>query len=212
MNETRQFKANSPSRNVARLFIALTVSDAMREQIAVCQQQLQPLLPGMRWVAPDSMHLTLVFLGEQSREHIREIAELVTASAENLPPFEWALGPLGFFGRPRQPSVIWIGLTEQPPALMSLQERLQTELQARGYADATRPFHPHITLGRVRQGRRDKGRRRMDADSLTAAMRSVSFTSGGPSRIAHVHLIESRLSPTGAQYEVLHAAPLKGEV
>ena len=132
-----------------RLFIAITLPPAVRRELADAQQQLAPRAPGIRWVAAPQMHLTLLFLGETPDARLDDARQIMDAAAAGAPPLELALGPIGAFGRPSAPRVIWAAV-QAPPALNVLQQRLADGCHACGLAADNRLFTPHLTLGRAR--------------------------------------------------------------
>lgn len=179
-----------------RLFIAIELPDAVRQELTTVRQRLARRAPDFRWVAAEQMHLTLVFLGETPKEFLGEVQQAMGATAADTPPLELTLGPIGTFGRPEAPRVVWVAI-QGPPALVDLQRRLTEACAARGLESDSRPFTPHLTLGRARHARGERiAVRFMDGIMPTAA----SFT-------AHeIVLFESRLGSGGplhyAQYRV----------
>jgi 2'-5' RNA ligase len=97
--------------------------------------------------------------------------------------------------------VLWIGLAPNP-ALDPLYESVERACDAAGLGRERRPWHPHVTLGRVREGAR------IDARALARAAEAVrpdvTFT------VNTVDLMRSELAPAGARYTCLGACPLEG--
>src|SRR3954454_11168834 len=98
--------APQPAR--LRLFVAISLPDAWRRYLADHQQTLERLAPGYaRWVAPDLLHLTLVFLGEQPADVLPGVQEAIAAAVANQAGFPLSLGRLGHFGG-AAPRVLWV--------------------------------------------------------------------------------------------------------
>ncbi len=112
---------------------------------------------------------------------------------------------LGCFPSPNRPRIIWAGLGEAPRALAALKRTLDEHLARLGFAEEERDFHPHLTLGRVRQ--LQAGDRQRLAESLRE-LREADF---GQWTVKRVDLMRSVLSPGGALYSVVQSFPLGGK-
>jgi 2'-5' RNA ligase len=136
---------------MTRTFIAIELNDdvrlALKRQISV----LAPALPGVRWVDPAGMHLTLAFLGELSDSALDEAIAATESTAAPAHPFRLHVSGLGTFGPPNAPRVIWAGVGGDLDVLRSTQTDLGRQLQARYFPPADRPFSPHLTLARIKQ-------------------------------------------------------------
>ncbi|NLJ30676.1 MAG: RNA 2',3'-cyclic phosphodiesterase [Clostridiales bacterium] len=123
-----------------RLFLAVRFGGEMRKSLSDCTEKLKAAALRGRFTSGENLHLTLAFLGETDREEdVRRAMDSVAA-----PPFELRTGGLGRFPRG---GVCWAG-TEPCPPLFDLQRRLSAALRGSGFRLETRPFVPHITLGR----------------------------------------------------------------
>ncbi|MDA0988984.1 MAG: RNA 2',3'-cyclic phosphodiesterase [Chloroflexi bacterium] len=135
-----------------RAFIAVELPPSVRVALGGITKNLQALAPGgVHWVRPEGIHLTLKFLGNIAAESIAPISQAMSLCATLVAPFELSLGELGAFPNLKAPRVIWIGLQGTLAGLLSLQVSLDEELERLGHAREGRPFHPHLTLGRVRE-------------------------------------------------------------
>lgn len=127
-----------------RLFVALELPPAAKTALAtLCYG-----LPGMRWTAPDSFHLTLRFLGE-TPAHRAEEADAALA-AIRARPFDLTLAGVGVFERLGRPQSLHV-MAARTDALSHLQTKIETALQRAGFPAERRRFHPHVTLGRADQ-------------------------------------------------------------
>jgi 2'-5' RNA ligase len=136
---------------MTRTFIAICLPDAVRAALASRMAALTPRLPpGVRWVAPESLHLTLAFLGELDGARLAQAEAATAVAAREGVPFALRLTHLGTFGPPRAPKVIWAGVTGDSERLRDLQDRLASELALRGFPREDRPFSPHLTLARIK--------------------------------------------------------------
>lgn len=151
-----------------------------------------------RWVAPDSLHLTLKFLGWIEHGTVGEVESILMAVVKRHDTFDIEICELGAFPALSRPRVWWVGVNREP-ALLALQEELDGALEAAGFAREDRPYSPHVTIGRAK-GRGGAGGR---ADPFT---RSFDFRARVAVRT--VDLMESKPSPRGARYELVLAAPL----
>jgi 2'-5' RNA ligase len=177
-----------------RLFIALSLPDKVRRELARIQSGLQGA--PLRWADPAGMHLTLQFLGETPEGRV---AALLTALAA-LPaaPFTLRLEGLGAFPDLRRPRVIWVGLGGELAALSRLQAAVLAATAPLGFAPEERRFHPHLTLGRVRQQAGPEERRALGrAVEGAAPPAPLAWAAGGPA------LFQSTLTPAGAAYTAL---------
>lgn len=190
---------------MTRTFIAVRLPDAIRAQLALQIEALKPRLPAsVRWVAPESLHLTLAFLGELDDARLAAAEEAAAVAAREGAPFTLALTHLGAFGPARSPRVIWAGVSGDVSALANLQDRLATELELRGFPREDRPFSPHLTLARIKEPLPpDTGR------AVPALLRSAPAEHGSW-QVHELCAMKSELARSGARYTCLHAYPLEG--
>jgi len=187
-----------------RLFIAVDLDDAAREAIGAEQGRIASAMGkargGLKWVKPDHMHLTLVFLGEVGEPQNAAVVAAMGRSIDGS-PFHMALEELGVFPSHGAPRVLWIGITEGATQLAEMYQEIAARVATCGVALEARPFHPHLTLGRWRDGRSS------DRRNALAAMEP-----GIVARVAvnGATLYHSRLSSTGSTYTALARARLSG--
>ena len=128
-----------------RVFIALDIDDTIRERIQQFMDGVRGFAPDVRWVHPESMHVTLKFIGEKSAEAVKEIG---LALADVQPAaFEISFRGCGFFPTSKGPRVFWIGITAGPQ-LAALAEAVDGAMAALGVPKEEHAFSPHLTLAR----------------------------------------------------------------
>jgi 2'-5' RNA ligase len=183
-----------------RLFVAADLPAGLRERLGALQHELSGMKSDVRWVRPEGIHLTLVFLGEVAPERLAQLRDaLVAAAAEIAAPFRLRVTGVGTFPDRGPLRVVWAGIDGDRAAAARLKTALGRHLAPCGFAAEEREFRPHLTLGRVRQ---ERGR---DDRTLLERHRSVDL---GEFEVDEVLLFESRLGPQGAQYAVLARCPL----
>ena len=187
-----------------RVFIAVEIPLPIRQTIFSQTESLRAALGQLvRWVPIENMHLTLKFIGDVSPANVELLSQMLIAETTTCPPFSMQLGGLGSFPTPRRARVIWIGI-QAPAALDSLQRGIEFAAARLGYEPETRPFSPHLTIGRVRQQVSAS-----DQQQVRAALERTQVGDLGAAEISAVHLFKSDLKPTGSIYTRLFSAPLK---
>ncbi len=191
-----------------RLFIALELPPDIIQHITAVQQDIKQRAPqgAVRWVLPQSIHLTLKFLGDVPSDQREDLENALTKAVKAHAPFQLAAGDLGCFPNAQRPSVIWVGLTGGMDALHALRDAVETHIAPLGYPTENRPFHPHLTLGRVR-----RETHRSDMQRIGALITDSTIQTSGPWRVTEVTLIRSQLGPGGAVYTPLFHAALNAQ-
>jgi 2'-5' RNA ligase len=134
--------------NRIRCFLAVTFPVAVTRKIAEeIERQRKSVAAGVRvaWVPPANLHVTLRFLGSIDEDLIDGIVVRLKKVAERNPPFEARAQGLGSF-----PHVLWVGVEGE--GLAKLGREVEAAMVGLGFAPEERPFHPHITVGRVKEG------------------------------------------------------------
>jgi RNA 2',3'-cyclic 3'-phosphodiesterase len=184
--------------------------DMLRTFIAVavpCPAALRPVIRSLgemgnavRPVSPDTMHLTLKFLGDTPAEQVENIAGVLSESATGTGPFEFELVGIGAFPGLKRPGVVWAGVERGEP-LVTIAERLAKRLKTLGYPKERRPFSPHLTLARVRH---------KPPQSLFDLFAQHAATPLGTAAVGEVTFYQSELRPEGSKYTVLSSVELGG--
>ena len=192
------------SGDKVRTFIAILLPDAAREVLSECIQQLSgSATPGVRWVDPEGIHLTLRFLGDIPAERVEDVLAAQGVAAGSHEPFSLQLSGLGMFPNSDRPRVLWAGVSGDMDALRLLQQGVETQLEGVGFPRDRRPFAPHLTLGRIRDRASSAERKHIAAVTESAALGHAE-----PWVVEESHLIRSTLTPQGAIYTSLGAARL----
>jgi len=187
-----------------RVFIAVETPLPIRQAIFVQTESLRGALGDLvRWAPVENMHLTLKFIGDVSPANVELLSQMLTAETMGCAPFRMQIGGLGSFPTSRRARVIWVGI-QAPAALASLQRGIQSAAARLGYESETRPFSPHLTIGRVRQQVRAS-----DQQRVRAALEQTQVGDLGAAAVTAVHLFKSDLKPSGAEYTCLFSAQLK---
>jgi len=179
-----------------RLFIAVELTEAATRHVGeVIGRLRQAELPGIRWVRPEGVHLTLKFLGNVPESQVQPIVEAMGMAAGGVAPFALRVQGVGAFPHARAPRVLWVGIQGDLEPLTRLQERLEETLEVEGFSRELRSFSPHLTLGRV------KGRfSSVEVERLARAMDRLGEVGPTGLPVTHLSLIESQLSREGAVY------------
>jgi 2'-5' RNA ligase len=191
--------------NAMRLFFALDIDAAIRERITAYVDGVRRI-PAVRFMPPESYHVTLKFLGEvKDLDRVEHAATNLRAESFNI-----AFRGTGFFPNARSPRIFWAGIhaDNRLPALASA---LDEDLASAGFPREERPFQPHLTLARSGSGdprpRRDE-RPVTGFRALVHAVEKNPAPEFGTMAANEFCLYESKLSPHGAQYTKLARYPL----
>jgi len=182
-----------------RTFIAIAIPETVRQQIGKLQSELKTIGGKVRWVKPDSMHLTLKFLGEVPEGDIEKIGNQVQQAIESVEPFALQIVGSGCFPNSKRPRVLWLGISGRADVLKKLAERIEANLVKLGFRRERREFTPHLTLGRVKSI--------SGIAPLIEKMGLLDFDSE-PFEVREILVMKSDLKPTGAEYSVLRKIPL----
>ena len=180
-----------------RLFIALEIPAAVRENLAAVQNKLPITEAGIRWVRPENFHVTLKFIGEISREKLEVIAdELKSVRADG--PVELRIRGLGYAWKAKGAGVFWATI-EASDSLKTLAGQIDRCLEPLGVTAEDRAFLPHLTLARF------KHRRVLPA--IRAMIDENEDRDFGSGRAEEFHLMESKLGPAGSKYSTVASFP-----
>lgn len=187
-----------------RLFVALQVPADVRDALQSVSSDLRRALRDARiaWAKPEQLHLTLKFLGNVDAERVSALVSGLRAACAGFAPLRLQATGLGFFPNSRSPRVIWVGVDDRDQHLGELQASIETALQDFTAEKPDSRFHGHLTLGRVKDMRRE------DAETLVARAAALKARVLGEWPADSVDLMRSELSPQGARHTLVEAVPL----
>lgn len=194
-----------------RIFVGIDLESEIRAGIARFLDGVRGFAPDVRWVRPESLHVTLKFIGEQKPDRVEAIQERLRGVEGAAVEIRFA--GYGFFPTAKAPRVFWIGI-EAGPELAELAANIDAAVAELGVSREDRPFSPHLTLARGGGGSGSPRWRKGDGPSSTfavlekrvAAMPALDF---GTMTAREFYLYQSQLSPGGARYTKLHKYALK---
>lgn len=179
-----------------RVFCAVDLPQQSRMRVMEHIARLRTSLPRVQasWSREVNVHLTLKFLGEIPKTSASAFSEAVSRAVEGFAAFPIVLERTGMFPSRREPRVLWIGISDSEGRLAELHSRLEAESARCGFPKEPRPFHPHLTLARLRKPG--------DARAVVQAHERLVFD---PEEIgvSEVVVIRSELSIAGSKYTVI---------
>jgi 2'-5' RNA ligase len=194
-----------------RVFIGIDLDPEIRAKIARFLEGVQGFAPDARWVRPDSLHVTLKFIGEEKPERVEAITECLRQVQGAA--LEIRFAGHGFFPTAKAPRVFWIGI-QASSHLAELAGSIDVAVSELGIPREDRPFSPHLTLARAGGGSGSPRRRKGDGPSAIfavlekrlAAMSELDF---GTMAAREFFLYQSQLLRGGSKYTKLQRFPLK---
>ncbi|MDA8084968.1 MAG: RNA 2',3'-cyclic phosphodiesterase [Nitrospiraceae bacterium] len=184
-----------------RCFIAIEIPEALRLAIGQAIWKLRSSGADVKWVDPGLIHITLKFLGDTEESRIGEAQRVLSQKVSHYAPFYIKIAGLDSFPSGRHPRVVWAGIAEST-VLTALQKEIELGLADSGFPAEDRPFRPHLTIGRVKTGRR--------IADLVNSVRESGNIMFGDFEVRGVRLMKSELRPAGPVYTCLADIPLMG--
>ena len=185
-----------------RTFVAIELPQEVRAYLEARQEDLARAGGDVKWVRPDDIHLTLVFLGNVPVEEIAAVAAAVRVAAAGTGPIRLRAGGVGCFPPRGRPRVVWIGIEEPTGTLARLQGAVAGVTAPFAEKPERREYKAHLTVGRVRGGR--------GAEALSEAVAALADAGGPEFEAAEVVIFESTLAREGPTYMPLARIPLGG--
>src|SRR5947207_757011 len=131
-----------------RTFIGIAITKAIRGNLCELQESLATVAPGVKWVEPENLHVTLLFLGEVDDRELPAICRAAQEAVADLPAFPLSIEGAGCFPNPRRPRVLWVGVGQGLQEVVAIHDAMEGKLLELGcYRREERKFTPHITLG-----------------------------------------------------------------
>ena len=194
-----------------RIFIGIDLDDEVRTKIARFLEGVRGFAPDARWVRPESLHITLKFIGEQKPEQVEAISDRLRRIEGSA--IEIHLGGHGFFPTVKSARVFWIGI-RAGPELAALATNIDMAVAELAIPREDRPFSPHLTLARGGGGSGSPKWGTGDGPSSTFAVLEKRLSTMGKLDFGTMTarefiLYQSQLSPKGSKYTKLQRFPLK---
>jgi len=192
-----------------RIFVGIDLDSEVRAKIARFLEGVRGFAPEVRWVRPESLHVTLKFIGEQKPERVEEIKEKLRQVEGKQVDIRFA--GYGFFPTPKSPRVFWIGI-QADRRLPDLAAAIDEATSKAGVPREERAFGPHLTLARSGSGA--PGRRKEDRSNsnflvLQKRLAETDELDFGAISAREFCLYQSQLSPGGSKYSKLERFALK---
>jgi 2'-5' RNA ligase len=199
-----------------RAFLAVELDESLRAAIEQVQRELRDRIDRqlrrdtrIRWVRPESIHVTVKFLGDIEEALVDRIGQALGPALAGTSRFTVPVGGVGVFPNRNGPRVLWIGCaggaeqSEEVGRWRRLHQAVERTLEPLGFAAEAKPFSPHLTLARIKDGERLVGR------ILTQSGVFEHPLSCGILDVGAISLMRSELKPAGAEYRRLWQVKLQ---
>jgi RNA 2',3'-cyclic 3'-phosphodiesterase len=187
-----------------RLFVAVNLPPAEKDRLgAILDALMHSSLP-FRWVEPESLHITLKFLGEVAEARYEAVVAGIERAAEGISPFDVDVGGFGAFPSLARPRILWMAVGAST-VLGEAQRRVEHEMEILGFPPEARPFHAHVTLGRA-----SAGAGRVDGGQLDRITAPLVYK--GCVRVESIDLMRSHTASRGARYERVECITLANQL
>lgn len=180
-----------------RLFVSLNLEEVTRSKLAEVQSafktEAENKYPGsIKWDKPENFHMTLFFIGDADEEMVEKTCEALNEIKEEFAgeKFSFISNSVNGFPNLRNPKVVFASAENPSKKIFTLSDAVRKSMEGFGFKDE-KPFHPHITLGRVRKGHR------INLEQMQKGKFEIEFTCG------EFYLMESKLSPKGSNYKAV---------
>ena len=187
-----------------RCFLAFELPEDIKTIVTRVSGEIRKSSLDVRWVRPEFIHLTVVFMGDIESEQVSLMGKPISVVCSDHSPFTISLKPMGCFPNSRNPRVIWLGIDADLDRMSRFRDDLQQALSPFGIKEEERAFRPHLTLGRFKK----PGKRQTELEQLLAKYRDLS----SPARtLGDLVLFRSDLKAGGAVYTKMASWPLSRE-
>jgi RNA 2',3'-cyclic 3'-phosphodiesterase len=187
-----------------RTFIGVDIGDEIRKSAVALQKRLAQSGAAVKWVAPESLHITMLFLGELDERDIVPVCRGVEGAARREPAFLMRATGVGAFPTLRRPKVLWAGISDGAEPLRRLYSAIEENLLDLGvYRKEERGYTPHLTLGRTRS--------EADGLALVPELAKLQAWEGGRTTVDEVLVYSSEQGRDGPEYAVLARGELAPE-
>jgi len=181
-----------------RCFVAIQLDQQITEVLAAAKQLFRDVQGKIAYVKREQIHLTLKFLADVPESKLPDVKSAVQTVATAAQPFEFSIAKLGCFPPRGQVRVIWVGI-DAPPQLLTLQQACEEQFAQIGFQLESRPFKPHLTIGRAKF--------LSDSTTCRQIIDANQTFHAGTQTVEKITLFSSQLKPTGAVHTPLtHAA------
>jgi len=133
-----------------RAFLGVGLPTVVRDSVSSAIDQVRGFHAPIAWTPPENLHITLNFLGDIFPERVPLVERSLRVVASGIGPFSLTAEGAGMFPGMRNPRVLWVAFLEPLELVRQLQQNMGNALSGAGFPPEDRPFHPHITVGRVR--------------------------------------------------------------
>jgi len=186
-----------------RTFIAVELARGVKERLVELQEELGRTAGNVKWVAPENMHLTLLFLGDVEELEVVSICRVVQERSGRHVPFTFDAEGIGAFPNSRRPKILWVGITDGVKPLRALHADLEEGLLELGcYRREERAYTPHLTLGRIRHDE--------SGEAWGPVLLKHADWHGGSSPVDEVVVMSSEQRRDGPEYSVMGRGALGG--
>ena len=199
-NDEKKNRPVHPSSRIphplVRVFCAIEMPPDVRSRVAEHMASLREQAPDVRasWERTEKLHVTMKFLGEMDQCRVEALSRAAERAAETVERFDMRLEGAGAFPPRGHPRVLWLGVVDPAGGLTRLYGRLQDECAVEGFAREERPFHPHLTVARLRS---PAGARKLAALHKEMGFGAQSFS------VMKLTVMRSELGPGGSRYTEL---------
>jgi len=193
-----------------RSFIAIELPEEVKSGLDRLKGEMKETeYTFVKWVGSEGIHLTLKFLGNIPFKLVTEATSAIKEASEGISPFHLELSGLGAFPNLKQPRVVWVGIWGEVDKLLRLQQNIDFALSPLGFAKEERPFVPHLTLARVRQGASSIQIKNFGELVASANFKMALNLFQGSFEVGAISLMRSQLTPKGAIYTRLSVTGLE---
>jgi 2'-5' RNA ligase len=187
-----------------RLFIAIEMPSAIRQTVFDHIARLRQTEPKINasWSRENNLHLTLKFLGDTPTAKVQAVADAVRDVAQRFKSFDLTVGGCGAFPAKGRPQVLWIGINDANGNLFNLHRKLDAECGRLGFEREKRPFHPHLTIARLRNSEGSRRATQLHAE-MTFPPQHV--------QVSEIVLFRSELLSEGPRHTAISRGRIGGE-
>ncbi len=189
------------NENFLRLFIAVELSEEIKESVFGLAKELSEVKTKLSPISRENLHITMSFLGKTDAKTARGAGKAMAEAVLSIEPFALRIEGIGVFPSTGRPAVLWAGVEDEKQMLRRLSSELEEKLVKTGLKRADKPFHPHVTVARVK-----KKIQKADIQKIKNWLDENKDAEMGKMTVRGISLFDSTLTSKGAVYRLVEKA------